>query len=244
MRISDRLSAIKNYVNRGEIVADIGTDHGYVPMLLYKENVSPKVIMSDISEASLAKAFNNFRQAHLLIEPDNFRTGFGIETLEAGEVDAVIIAGLGANTILQILEHDLAKTRSFRKFILQPRKHSGVLRYWLYQNDFTIVDESLAREGKFACEIIVAISSILPENKQPDFEPNDIRWAYPPDFKEFQNRKSKEKQLYNNKLWSSRVCWKLNSIQQQIDNLHASSTQNEDLINKLLRDMEYLNTVL
>ena len=81
MRLSKRIYAIAQQVNTGESAADIGTDHGYVPMLLMKNGVSPAVIMSDISEGSLAKAVQTFRMRHrmfLIL----LQSGDGLETIE------------------------------------------------------------------------------------------------------------------------------------------------------------------
>ena len=97
MRLSKRIYALANNVIDGHSIADIGTDHGYVPMLLMKEGRSPHVIMSDISEGSLAKAKETFAAVHLddRVRESDFRIGDGLQTIEAGEVDEIIIAGLG-----------------------------------------------------------------------------------------------------------------------------------------------------
>ena len=129
MRISKRLEALYEAVNPGESVADIGTDHGYVPILLLQNGISEKVILSDISTGSLAKAEENFRQMGIEIPETCFRIGDGLSSIEPGEVDALIIGGLGGRTIRQILADDPEKTATYRKLILQPRNNSGELRY-------------------------------------------------------------------------------------------------------------------
>ena len=89
MRLSKRIRALADSVTKGHTAADIGTDHGYVPMLLIRDGISPRVIMSDISEGSLAKARETFRQCGLMdkVRDEDFRTGDGLETIGAGEVD-------------------------------------------------------------------------------------------------------------------------------------------------------------
>ena len=162
MRLSKRIYALADSVVKGHTAADIGTDHGYVPMLLIRDGISPRVIMSDISEASLAKAVGTFTQCGLIdrVSPDDFRTGDGLETIQHGEVDDIIIGGLGGHTIADILAADPSRSRSFSRLILQPRKHSGALRYWLCSNGWDIISEQLAEEGKFACEIITAVPAV------------------------------------------------------------------------------------
>ena len=101
MRLSKRIYALANNVIDGDSIADIGTDHGYVPMLLMKQGRSPHVIMSDISEGSLAKARETFAACMLSdrVSESDFRIGDGLQTIETGEVDELIIAGLGGHTI-------------------------------------------------------------------------------------------------------------------------------------------------
>ena len=156
IKLSDRLSIIANEIERGETVADIGTDHGFLPIYLWENGISPKVIMADISKGSLEKARTNCLESH----PDmvfDLRLGDGIKVLENGEVDAVCIAGMGGILMTEILGADIVKTKSLKKFILQPRNNVGVLRHWLLDNGFDIVNEQLVREGKYICEILTVV---------------------------------------------------------------------------------------
>ena len=231
MRLSKRIYAIAEKVQPGESAADIGTDHGYVPMLLIKNNISPEVIMSDISSGSLAKAVETFDLCGLTVPAENFRTGNGLETIREGEVDDIIIGGLGGNTITDILAADESKSRSFRKLILQPRKHSGNLRYYLYTHGWDIISEDLAREGKFICEIITAVPSGQVV-REPLYPENDIRWKYP----EAIVKAAPE-------LAADRLSWKTGSIQEELDNLSKSTKDHSDLIRRLRSDLEYLRSL-
>ncbi len=161
-KLSDRLQMIADNIKHGETMADIGTDHGFLPLYLLEQGISPRVIMTDISEPSLGKAVDG---AEILsknvpeIDIDercDFRSGDGLTVIRAYEVDNVVIAGMGGLLMTEILGNDISKTLSFRRLILQPRNHSGQLRKWLASNGFSIVREQLVREGKFICEIITA----------------------------------------------------------------------------------------
>ena len=165
--ISDRLKRIAANIEKGETMADIGTDHGFLPLYLYETGRCPRVIMTDISMYSLEKARENTRRYYEQTSTrfkekgdhsDNivFRVGDGISVLDNGEVDAVVMAGIGGNLICDILRDDPEKSRSFSKYVLQPRRHPGILRHFLLNNGFNITGESLVREGKFICEIITA----------------------------------------------------------------------------------------
>ena len=230
MRLSKRIYALADAVNQGDSVADIGTDHGYVPMLLMRDGKSPRVIMSDISEGSLAKAKETFEIAHLSDKVDaaDFRVGDGLETIEKSEVDEVIIGGLGGHTIVQILDADIEKSKSFKRLVLQPRKHSGTLRYYLYTHGWDIESETLAEEGKFACEIITAVPASDIQRNAP-YPEDDIRWKYPECLAEADPG-----------LAGNRIAWKISSIKEEIDNLRNSGKSHDELMEKLGKDLEYL----
>ena len=153
MKLSDRLQLIADEIIAGETMADIGTDHGFLPLYLMESGKCPHVIMADISKGSLAKADENCKLAGLGKTYD-LRLGDGIDVLEDGEVDVVAIAGMGGLLIRDILDWNIKKSRSFKRYIFQPRNKIGALRYWLYLNGFDIEKESLVREGKYICEVI------------------------------------------------------------------------------------------
>lgn len=157
MKLSDRLQFIADEIKDGETMADIGTDHGFLPLYLLETKKCPKVIMADISSGSLKKAEDNCK----LLNPSgnyDLRLGNGIDILQDGEVDVVAIAGMGGHLIADILDWNLAKSRSIKRYILQPRRHVGKLRHWLAINGFQIVKEGLVEEGKFICEILTVES--------------------------------------------------------------------------------------
>ncbi|MDY2959660.1 MAG: class I SAM-dependent methyltransferase [Hornefia sp.] len=180
MRLSDRLQAMADEVNRGETLADIGTDHGYLPIYLKKIGRCPHVILSDISRASLEKALKDCE----LYDPGekfDIREGDGLKVLKSAEVDVVSIAGMGGILISDILGYDIKHSRSFRKFILQPRNNLGRLRLWLYDKGFKIEKEIIVKEGKFLPSIFVVTPSHEEENlKRTSNESEDFSlWEYP-----------------------------------------------------------------
>lgn len=175
MKLSDRLQLIADEINKGETMADIGTDHGFLPLYLMETGKCPHVVMADISAGSLKKAEDNCKSLHPEREYD-LRLGNGIDVLQDGEVDVVVLAGMGGLLIADILEWNLAKSRSIKRYILQPRNNVGRLRHWLAENGFIITKESLVREGKFICEILT-VHSGFPEGKQ--HEPYSAAFDYP-----------------------------------------------------------------
>ena len=189
VKLTPRLQIIANEIKAGETMADIGTDHGFLPIYLWEAGICPHVIMADISRGSLDKARDNCRMLHPEQEFD-LRLGSGIEVLGNGEVDAVAIAGMGGILMTEILGVDLAKAHSFRRMILQPRNHVGKLRYWLLNNGFKIVNEQLVREGKFICEILTVepIEVAVSMNQDED----DIEYEFPHSLIRFRNELTEE----------------------------------------------------
>lgn len=177
--LTERLMAMANQVEKGESVADIGTDHGYLPMYLFKEEISPKVIMADISKGSLNKAKQNCREMYPN-EKFDFRLGYGLKVIKRGEVDDIVIAGMGGVLISDILGKDMGKSKTFKKLILQPRTAQGRLRFWLIRKGFDIVEEQLIREGRFICEIITAVPGEPKEELKLEEGPDAIQWEIPP----------------------------------------------------------------
>ena len=164
MKLYGRLLAMADMVEPGESIADIGTDHGLLPIFLLENEISPKAVLIDINEGPLARAKANFDLylpelvgglAAVAGSQADFRIGNGLGPLEKGEVDTVIIAGMGGELIEEILTADPEKTKGFKKFILQPRTKIVDLRRLLHNYAFEIKEEKLVREGKFICEIIV-----------------------------------------------------------------------------------------
>lgn len=159
VKLSDRLRRMAECVKPGEATADIGTDHGLLPIFLYENKRSSRLILCDINGGPLKKAeenVNRFLGEGLFVGPFSLRLGNGLSTVDPGEVQAVIIAGMGGILISDILQANIKKARSFTRLILQPRNHSPELRQWLYKRKFEIYQEFLVREGIYICEVICA----------------------------------------------------------------------------------------
>ncbi|MBF1051294.1 MAG: SAM-dependent methyltransferase [Peptostreptococcaceae bacterium] len=140
--ISKRLRYIIDITDNFNVIADIGTDHGYVAVGLLQEKKAHKVISSDISSNSLQKAIDYVKSNYLEDKIDT-RVGSGLSVLQADEADAIIIAGMGGVLISKILEDDYDNKFSKKSptLILQPVQQARHLRYYLYENNFDIIDE-------------------------------------------------------------------------------------------------------
>lgn len=158
MKWSRRLQTIAEEVACGAPMADIGTDHAYLPIRLKQEGCCPHVILCDVSPGSLKKAGEDWDTA-LPGEPADLRLGDGLQVLRAGEAETVVMAGIGGILIAEILEHDPVKSSSFPRYVLQPRSHAGYLRWRLKLLGFSIIRERIAPEGSRMCEILTVSSA-------------------------------------------------------------------------------------
>lgn len=149
MELSIRLKTIVNQVDKCKGIIDVGTDHGYVPIFLVKQGVCEKAIASDINKGPIEKAKINISFEGLSSKID-CRLGAGLKTVKKGEVNGVIIAGMGGNLTRDILLEDIEKVKLYDFLILQPAQNPEVLREFLYSGNFHIIDEDLCFEdGKF-----------------------------------------------------------------------------------------------
>lgn len=169
MNLSPRLLEIAKIVDKNSIVADIGTDHAYIPVYLIENDISKKVIACDINKGPLESAINyiNIKELNDKIET---RLGDGLSPLNINEVDTVIIAGMGGLLITNILENSKSIFKSIDKLIFQPMIASNELRKYLYDNNYKIIDEKLVREDNRFYEIIVAVKGIEEINDNIYFE--------------------------------------------------------------------------
>ena len=135
-----RLKLIADLVDKNSIVADIGTDHGIVPIYLSKEEIGKKVIASDISEKSLSKLYEKL-ELNPQINNIDLRVGNGLNILKPFEVDTIIISGMGGNLIEEIIEESLEVAKSSSVMILGANNAVEQLRRFLHLKRFIIVDE-------------------------------------------------------------------------------------------------------
>ncbi|MHB0886043.1 MAG: tRNA (adenine(22)-N(1))-methyltransferase [Bacillota bacterium] len=150
-----RLDCIANKVPPGSVVADIGTDHAYLPISLVLSGRSPRAIGSDTRPSPLAAAVANVMAAGVAGQVE-LRRGSGLSVLTPGEVDVVVIAGLGGVLTCRILEADPVVRFSVERFVLQPNIGAEVVRRWLEGNQLKLADEDLVEDEGRLYEVIVA----------------------------------------------------------------------------------------
>ena len=145
MELSKRLNFIINNIDNTTVLADIGTDHGYIPLYATQNGLCSKAIAIDINKDPLDKARLNAILEGAGDELE-FRLGDGLKPLEKDEAEVVIIAGMGGNLIRDILEESIDKVTSLNYLTLVPAQNPEVLREYLYNNDYEIICEDLCEE--------------------------------------------------------------------------------------------------
>ena len=147
IELTPRLRMAAELVPAGVRLADVGTDHAYLPAALILEEKIPFAIAADLRQGPLARARETVRRAGLTGRVA-FRLCNGLTGIRPDEVDAVVIAGMGGETIAAILEAAPWVRERDVPLILQPMSSMAELRGWLQGNGFRIEEERLAREGE------------------------------------------------------------------------------------------------
>ena len=165
-------------VTPGSRVADIGCDHAHTGIWLIQNGIASKVIAMDVRKGPLEKAHENLKLYGLegTIET---RLSDGLEKLNEGEADTVIIAGMGGTLTVEILKKGLEKIAAARELILQPQSDIGMVRRFLRENGFSITQEKMCKEdGKFynsmravPAEIACETMSIEPDTSKKGQSP-------------------------------------------------------------------------
>lgn len=150
MELSYRLNKIVQKVTQNGIIADIGTDHAYIPIFLYKNNKIKSGIACDISKGSLQKAKDNIKKYNLQGKIQT-RLGNGLEKISLQDnIDTVIIAGMGGMLMIDILEKGKYILENVKELILQPQKDIDKVREYLHKNNFKIIDDEMLKDdGKY-----------------------------------------------------------------------------------------------
>lgn len=158
MKISKRLELVANYVPKGSVLADIGSDHAYLPCYLVEQDIVKKAIAGEVVEGPFNSAKANVL-AHGFNERITVRLGNGLQVIDvADSVNCITICGMGGELIVSILEagRTQQKLNEVSRLVLQPNVAAHLVREWLVQHHYEIIDEEIVEEHDKIYEIIVA----------------------------------------------------------------------------------------
>lgn len=157
MKLSKRLETVASFVRRGSNLADIGTDHGYIPINLVLGGIVPHAVAMDVRKGPLERAKEHIRDYKLENQIET-RLSDGLEKLMPGEADTVVIAGMGGELILHILSEGEHVRGSISQWVLSPQSDLDKVRRYLAEHHFRIEKETMVEdEGKY-----YTIMSVVP----------------------------------------------------------------------------------
>ena len=154
-QLSERLTRVASYISSGATVADIGSDHAYLPCYLIHQGIASHVIAGEVAKGPYESALNHVNEEQL----ENsiiVRFANGLQAIHKEDnVDTVTIAGMGGPLISTILDQDKEILSSVSRLILQPNIHAKAIREWALLNEWRIVAEEILEEDDKIYEILV-----------------------------------------------------------------------------------------
>ena len=159
MKLSSRLEKIADLVEKhkkGTILADIGTDHAYLPCYLVEKNIINKAYACDVAKGPFASSLSTIKQYNFENEVEAL-LGDGIDPIVGKDVDMITIAGMGSYLIVEILEKNKDYLDNDKVLFLQPNANSDHLREYLANNGYSIIDEEMIQDGHHVYEMMVVV---------------------------------------------------------------------------------------
>lgn len=156
MELAKRLAAAAAYVPAGSVAADIGTDHAYLPIYLVEAGICRRVIATDLRPGPFRSALRKVEE-HKLNHSIDLRLGDGLKVIEPAEADVLVLAGMGGNTIREILDASPEVLDTVKMLVLQPMSDPGDLRHWLVARGWKMFDERLVEENGKIYVVIAAV---------------------------------------------------------------------------------------
>ncbi|MEG1879332.1 MAG: class I SAM-dependent methyltransferase [Pseudoflavonifractor sp.] len=145
--LSPRLQSLADLVPQGAVLTDVGTDHAFLPVWLLLQGRISRAIAADLHEGPLENARKTADHC-AVADRISFRLCDGLSGIAAEETDCIAIAGMGGETIAEILQAATWTAEGQHRFLLQPMTGHAELRTWLSRNGFSIAAEQLTREGR------------------------------------------------------------------------------------------------
>lgn len=170
--LSIRLNAVADLVQKGSTIADVGTDHGYIPVYLCKQGIIKGAVAADINEGPLSSCETLVLQEELSAVIKT-RLSNGFDNIDNNEFDTAIIAGMGGELISDILSR--AKLND-KHLILNPMTHPEITRKYLYSNGFEIINDLIIKDGKhYYCVFDAKYTGLIEDKNEVDYYLGNIK---------------------------------------------------------------------
>lgn len=170
MELSKRLHAVAAMVTSGNVVCDVGCDHGYVSIFLVKTKKCPKVYALDVREGPLGRAREHV-EAYACADYIEVKRSDGLLEMPAGVADTLICAGMGGRLVRKILSESMEKVWAMKELILQPQSELWLVREFIRQSGFLLVEEDMVEEdGKYYPVMRILVPPRKDAGKRPEPE--------------------------------------------------------------------------
>lgn len=213
--LSKRLKTVANMVTKGNIVADIGTDHGYVPIYLIKNNIAPFVYAMDINEGPVEIAKKNIKEQGVsdkiaVVQSD------GMEKLQEGMASSIVIAGMGGELMIQILKQSQVMN-SVKELILSPHRDWDMVRKYVIGIGWHIEEEKMIMDaGKY-----YVVMKVEPGLEKDVYDETDYNFG-------------RKLLLAKDSVLKEYLIKEINKFQNIKDSMKKNDSENINQINKIL----------
>lgn len=168
MELSKRLQAVADLVTAHYKLADIGTDHAYIPIYLTQQKKITEAVALDVNEGPLQRAEEHIRENGLEAEIET-RLSNGFQALQPGEVQSAVIAGMGGGLVIRILTEGEEVVRKLEECILQPQSEIEKVRAFLLEKGYEFLEEDMVCEdGKYYPMMKVKPGEMIRESWKPE----------------------------------------------------------------------------
>ena len=161
MELSKRLQAVADLVTADYKLADIGTDHAYIPICLIQQKKIAEAVALDVNEGPLQRAEEHIRENGLEAEIET-RLSNGFQALQPGEVRSAVIAGMGGGLVIRILTEGEEVVRKLEECILQPQSEIEKVRAFLLEKGYEFLEEDMVCEDGKYYPMMKAVSGRTP----------------------------------------------------------------------------------
>lgn len=180
MKLSKRMRRLASLVTGGNRLADVGTDHGYIPIALVKEDKIPGAIAMDVNQGPLTRAGAHIREFGLSTYIET-RLSDGLTGLKPGEADTVLIAGMGGMLTVRILDEGSHCLNTVKELVLQPQSDIQEVRRWLGRHGFRIDLEDIVEEDEKYYPMFRAVRGPAEEGAEYELYYGDSRLQQSPE---------------------------------------------------------------